>query len=52
VYLREGRLIAIDAVNAPRDFVHSKALIAARMLVSADKLADSGTLLKDLATNG
>jgi 3-phenylpropionate/trans-cinnamate dioxygenase ferredoxin reductase subunit len=52
VYLRAGRLIAIDAVNAPRDFVHSKALIAARMLVSADKLADSGTLLKDLATNG
>jgi 3-phenylpropionate/trans-cinnamate dioxygenase ferredoxin reductase subunit len=52
VYLREGRLIAIDAVNAPRDFVHSKALIAARVLVSADKLADSGTLLKDLATNG
>ncbi len=51
VYLKEGRLIAIDAVNAPRDFVHSKALIAAQALISTDKLADAGTLLKDLATN-
>ena len=51
VYLREGRLIAIDAVNAPRDYVHSKPLIAAQALISTDKLADAGTLLKDLATN-
>lgn len=51
VYLKEGRFIAIDAVNAPRDFVHSKALIAAQALISTDKLADAGTLLKDLATN-
>jgi 3-phenylpropionate/trans-cinnamate dioxygenase ferredoxin reductase subunit len=51
VYLRKGRLIAIDAVNAPRDFVHSKALIAAQALISTDKLADAEISLKDLATN-
>jgi len=51
VYLKEGRLIAIDAVNAPRDYVHSKPLIAARALISTDKLADAETSLKDLVTN-
>ena len=50
VYLRKGRLIAIDAVNAPRDFVHSKALIATQALISTDKLADAEISLKDLAT--
>ncbi|MBT8090843.1 MAG: FAD-dependent oxidoreductase [Gammaproteobacteria bacterium] len=49
LYLKEGRLIAVDAVNAPRDFVQSKALIADRIVLSADKLADSATSLKDIA---
>ena len=49
LYLRAGRLIACDAVNAPRDFVQSKALIAARMVIDPQRLADSGTQLRDLA---
>jgi hypothetical protein len=41
-------LIACDAVNAPRDFVQSKMLIAARQRISPDRLADAGAQLKDL----
>jgi len=49
LYLKDNRLIAVDAVNAPRDFVQSKALIAAHAVLSADKLADSARSLKDIA---
>ncbi|MDH3615154.1 MAG: FAD-dependent oxidoreductase [Gammaproteobacteria bacterium] len=48
VYLKDRRLIAVDAVNAPKDFVQSKALIAARAMLTTDKLADAETPLKDL----
>jgi 3-phenylpropionate/trans-cinnamate dioxygenase ferredoxin reductase subunit len=50
LYLREGRLIAVDAINAPRDFVQSKQLIANQVEVGTDKLADSNVALKDLLT--
>ena len=49
LYLKDNRLIAVDAVNAPKDFVQSKALIAAHTVLPADKLADSATSLKDIA---
>ena len=49
LYLREGRLIALDAINAPRDFVQSKALISARALLDTARLADTAVPLKDLA---
>ena len=49
LYLRDARLIACDAINAPRDFVQSKALIAERMTIDPRRLGDSGTQLKDLA---
>ncbi len=48
LYLRDGILIACDAINAPRDFVQSKALIAARQRIAPERLADSGVQLKDL----
>jgi 3-phenylpropionate/trans-cinnamate dioxygenase ferredoxin reductase subunit len=48
LYLRDGRLIAVDAINAPRDFVQSKQLIANQVEVAVDKLADHETALKDL----
>ena len=50
LYLRDGRLIAVDAINAPRDFVQSKQLIADHAKMAAEKLADPETPLKDLAT--
>jgi 3-phenylpropionate/trans-cinnamate dioxygenase ferredoxin reductase subunit len=48
VYLRENRLIAVDAVNAPKDFVQSKPLIAARAQLDVEQLANSANELKDL----
>jgi 3-phenylpropionate/trans-cinnamate dioxygenase ferredoxin reductase subunit len=48
-YLRDGRLIATDAINSPREFMQSKALIAERAVVSAESLADASVALKDLA---
>ncbi|MBT8100509.1 MAG: FAD-dependent oxidoreductase, partial [Gammaproteobacteria bacterium] len=48
LYLREGRLIAVDAVNAPRDFVQSKPLIAARSIIDPERLRDEAIQLKDL----
>lgn len=50
LYLVDGRLIAVDAINAPRDFVQAKELIAAATVLDADKLADAETMLKDLAS--
>ena len=49
LYLRDGVLIACDAINAPRDFVQSKALIAARQTMATDRLSDASVPLKDLA---
>ena len=49
LYLRDGVLIACDAINAPRDFVQSKALIAARARFAPARLAAAGSELKDLA---
>jgi len=48
LYLGNGRLIAVDAVNSPRDFLQSKALIGSRAIVPIEKLADPDTALKDL----
>ena len=52
IYLQERKLIAVDAVNAPRDFVQSKPLIAARSQVNVEKLANPETALRDLAVRG
>lgn len=49
LYLRDGRLIACDAINSPRDFMQSKALIASQATIDPQRLADSGNQLKDLA---
>ena len=48
LYLKDSKLIATDAVNAPREFVHSKALIAAQKIVDRDRLADTKIQLKEL----
>lgn len=48
VYLREGRVVALDCVNRTKDYVQGKALIAGRKTVDREKLA-SVEALKDLA---
>jgi len=51
VYLKDSRVIAVDAVNAPRDFMQSKTLIAEGSVFEADRLADPNESLKDLAAS-
>lgn len=52
LYLRNGRLLAVDAVNRPRDFMQSKSLIAAGVVADREKLADVDVPLKDLLAGG
>jgi len=47
-YLRAGRLVAVEAVNFPRDFMFGKKLIAAEVVVSPEQIADSARSLGDL----
>jgi 3-phenylpropionate/trans-cinnamate dioxygenase ferredoxin reductase subunit len=50
MYLASGKLIAVDAINSPRDFVQSKALIAARSIIDPERLGDTQVALKDLVS--
>ena len=47
-YVRAGKLIAVDAVNCPKDFMFGKKLIAAETVVQPEQLADSATSLGNL----
>lgn len=48
VYLRGGKVIALDCVNAPRDFVQGKALIVSGAKAGRASLSDAGLPLKSL----
>ena len=48
LYLRDGALISVDAVNRPKDFLQSKALIAAHAKIDPALLARSDIELKSL----
>lgn len=49
-YLREGRLLAVDAVNSPREFMQAKPLIGEGAAPDPAALADPEVALRDLAT--
>jgi 3-phenylpropionate/trans-cinnamate dioxygenase ferredoxin reductase subunit len=46
-YLAAGKVIAVDAVNSPHDFMNGKKLVAAHAAVSAAEIRDPGV---DLST--
>lgn len=48
-YLRNGTLIAVDAVNSPPEFLASKKLIMSGAKLSPDLLSDTSTPMKDIA---
>lgn len=48
VYLREGRVIALDCVNAVRDYVQGRSLIVACVRPDRAAIADASTPLKDV----
>ncbi|MGQ0622990.1 MAG: NAD(P)/FAD-dependent oxidoreductase [Panacagrimonas sp.] len=47
-YLREGRLLAVDAINRPIEFTLSKTWIAERLRIPAERLADESIPPKSL----
>jgi 3-phenylpropionate/trans-cinnamate dioxygenase ferredoxin reductase subunit len=52
LYLKKGRLIAIDAVNNPRDFMQSKKLVADGAIIDRAQLANAALALKDMSYAG
>lgn len=48
VYLKEGRVVALDCVNATRDYVQGRALVVARAVVEPGRLADASVPLKEM----
>jgi 3-phenylpropionate/trans-cinnamate dioxygenase ferredoxin reductase component len=49
VYLRNDQVIALDCVNAPRDFMQGRALVSSGARVPQARLADPSVPLKELA---
>ena len=50
IYLKAGRVLALDCVNATKDYVQGRALIADGMSPDSAALADSGIALKEART--
>ncbi|MBW8783077.1 MAG: FAD-dependent oxidoreductase, partial [Novosphingobium sp.] len=48
VYLKGGRVIALDCVNAVKDYVQGRKLVEARATPEVAQLADAGVALKEL----
>ncbi len=49
IYLQQGRVLALDCVNATKDYVQGRKLVLDRLSPDRRKLADPGVLLKELA---
>lgn len=51
IYLKDGRVTAIDAINSVKDYVQGRGLVAARARIDPALLADSAIPLKSLVTD-
>lgn len=49
IYLKKGRVIALDCVNATKDYVQGRKLVTDRLSLDKAKLADTAIPLKELA---
>jgi 3-phenylpropionate/trans-cinnamate dioxygenase ferredoxin reductase subunit len=49
IYLKDGRVTALDCVNATKDYVQGRALVSSRAHVAPSRLADTATPLKEIA---
>jgi 3-phenylpropionate/trans-cinnamate dioxygenase ferredoxin reductase subunit len=47
--LKAGRVVALDCVNAVKDYVQGRALVLAGATIPPDRLADASVPLKDMA---
>ena len=52
VYLKQGRVVALDCVNAVKDYVQGRKLILEAAAPDPARLADAGIALKDLLASG
>jgi 3-phenylpropionate/trans-cinnamate dioxygenase ferredoxin reductase subunit len=48
IYLKDGRVIALDCVNAMKDYVQGRKLVEARAVLGAEDLADTSRQLKEM----
>lgn len=48
IYLKEGRVTALDCVNNTRDYAQGRKLVEARAEIAPETLADTETPLKDM----
>jgi 3-phenylpropionate/trans-cinnamate dioxygenase ferredoxin reductase subunit len=51
VYLKQGKVIALDCVNATKDYVQGRAFVVEGLSPTAEQLADTNMTLKELAAN-
>ena len=49
VYLKQGRVIALDCVNAVKDYVQGRALVIGGLSIAPERLADASVPLKEIA---
>jgi 3-phenylpropionate/trans-cinnamate dioxygenase ferredoxin reductase subunit len=48
IYLKGGKIIALDCVNAVKDYVQGRKLVEAGAVIAPELLADAGTPLKEM----
>jgi 3-phenylpropionate/trans-cinnamate dioxygenase ferredoxin reductase component len=49
IYLKDGRVVALDCVNATKDYVQGRALVAGGVRINPGQLADTDIPLKEMA---
>ena len=50
-YLKQGRLLAVDAINSPPEFLASKKLIMSGARLASDVLQDTSVTMKEIAAS-
>lgn len=48
IYLKNGAVIALDCVNAVKDYVQGRKLVEAKAVIEPERLADTSVLLKEM----
>jgi 3-phenylpropionate/trans-cinnamate dioxygenase ferredoxin reductase component len=51
IYLKKGRVIALDCVNAVRDYAQGRKLVEAHAVVDPSELADTSIPMKDMLSS-
>ena len=49
IYLKAGKVVALDCVNMVKDYVQGRKLVETGAVIAPERLADAGTPLKELA---